>query len=223
MFFLDCHCHLADNYFFRNIDSLIQDWKKVGLIKIGTMSTNIKSIQRNILLSQKYPELIVCGIGRHPWGAHKITEKELSQIEKHLIENKNAIIGEVGLDHYFIKEKEIQEKQIPLFKTFLGMAQKYKRSLMLHMTGAEKNVLELLSSFQPKVNVCCYWYLGPEKILRELNDLGCYFSINPSFMNSKNHRKVMDVVSIERLLTESDGPVKSQGKINTPQIIPFLI
>jgi TatD DNase family protein len=202
---------------------MISEWKKYGLMKIGTMSTNIKSIYRNINLSLKYPDIIICGIGRHPWGAHKISEKELLQIEKLLIENKKAIIGEVGLDYYFIKEKEKQEKQIPLFKAFLEMAQKHKRSLMLHTTGAEKEVFNLLSTFQTKVNICCHWFSGPEKILRKLNDMGCFFSINPAFIRSKNHRRILEIVSLERILTESDGPVKSIGITNTPIIIPELI
>ena len=223
MNFLDCHCHLADNFFYRNIDELIQEWKGYGLKKIGTMSTNIKSIHRNIKLSLKFPDFITCGIGRHPWGAHKISEEELSQIEKLIIENKKAIIGEVGLDYYFIKEKEKQEKQKPLLKAFLEMAKKHKRSLMLHTTGAEKDIYQMLSTFQPEVNICCHWYSGSEEILRKLNDLGCYFSINPAIIRSKSHRRILEIVSLERLLTESDGPVKSKGITNTPKIMPELI
>ncbi|NHK31585.1 MAG: TatD family deoxyribonuclease [Asgard group archaeon] len=223
MYFLDCHCHLADNFFYRKIDDMISEWKKYGLVKIGTMSTNIKSIHRNIKLSLKYPDFIICGIGRHPWGAHKISEEELSQIEKLLIENKKAIIGEVGLDYYFIKEKEKQEKQKPLFIAFLKMAQKHKRPLMLHTTGAEKDIFQLLSTFQLKVNICCHWYSGHEKILRKLNDMGCFFSINPAFVRSKNHRKILEIVSLERLITESDGPIKSIGITNTPKLMPELI
>ncbi len=134
MNFIDCHCHLADNYFYKNIDNLILECRELGLTRIGTMSTNMKSIQRNILLSQKYPDFIISGIGRHPWGAHKVKENEIKQMEKYLIENKEAIVGEVGLDHYFIKDKKDQKEQTPIFESFLKMATKHKRSIMLHTT-----------------------------------------------------------------------------------------
>ncbi|NHJ48111.1 MAG: TatD family deoxyribonuclease [Asgard group archaeon] len=221
--FIDSHCHLADNVFFKKLPELIPDWRSKGIIKVGAMATNMKTTKRILELHKVYPNFIVPSIGRHPWGAHKVSQDELQIIEQLITENKSAVIGEIGLDHYFVKEKDKQEKQLPLFKFFLELAQKYKRPIMLHVTGAEKNIFEILSTFKLESKICCHWYSGPEGILKKLRDIGCYFTINPSFQASKNHRKVLENVNLNHLLTESDGPVKFQGKTNSPTIIPSLV
>jgi TatD DNase family protein len=223
MKFVDSHCHIADNVFYKNLSNLIPKWKSKGIVKIGAMATNMKSINRIIEISKIYSNLVIPSIGRHPWGAHKVTSNDYKKIEQFIIENKNAIIGEIGLDRYFVKEKEKQDKQIPLFNFFLELAQKHNRSIMLHITGAEEVVYDILTTFKLKSNICCHWYSGSEEILKQLRDIGCYFTINPKFISSRSHKKVLKYVDKNRLLTESDGPVKFQGKVNSPEIIPILI
>jgi TatD DNase family protein len=220
--YIDCHCHLADNIFYRKISENITDWKNLGIVKIGAMATNMKTTARILELQEQFPEIIIPSIGRHPWGAHKVKLEDRKKYKQLVIQNTNAIIGEVGLDYYFVKDKNQQETQKPLLSFFLQLAQKYKRSVMLHVTGAEKDISETLKTHKITVNVCCHWYSGPIKYLKELNNLGCYFSINPSFIQSKNHKKILEIVDVKQILTESDGPVKFQGKVNSPEIIPFL-
>ncbi|MBN1328427.1 MAG: TatD family hydrolase [Candidatus Heimdallarchaeota archaeon] len=223
MNYIDSHCHLGDNYFYNKIDNFITEWQDLGIKKIGSMATNLKTAKRNIYLQKKYPQLIVPGIGRHPWGAYKTTEEELNQFELLIEQTKDdLVIGEIGLDYYFIKEKEKQEKQLPVFISFLEMANKHKRPIMLHLTRAEKEIYEILTTIKMKRNVCCHWFSGSEKILKKLSDLGCYFTINPAFLRSKNHRKVLEIININHLLTESDGPVKFQNEIGSPALMCFL-
>lgn len=221
MKFIDCHCHVAENYFYKKMDLFVDEWNKLGIKRIGAMATNLKTTMRNLEIASKYPNLFVAGIGRHPWGAHKFnTERE--RYEEIVCDPRVKIIGEIGLDHYFVKKKEKYPQQKIVLEFFLGLAQQYCKPVMLHLTGAEKEILEILTTFQLKGNICCHWYSGPADVLRELSDLGCYFSINPAFLRSKNHRKILSIVSKEKLLTESDGTVKFQGEPGSPSLMPFL-
>lgn len=214
--YIDCHCHIADNYFYKKIDSLLEDWINVGVNEIGAVATNIQSSSRNIELGKKYPRKIKIGIGRHPWGAHKFNDFEKKKFEELFKDSKIDFIGEIGLDRYFIKEEEKYPKQKEVLEFFLSFASRLKKPIMLHLTGAEKEILEILSNYKLNAPICCHWYSGPEDILKLLADLGCYFSINPAIIRSKNHRKVLDIVTIDKLLTESDGPVEFQGKKSSP-------
>ena len=189
MNYIDIHCHLADNYFWKQIGELIPKWKNLNITKIGAMATNIKSSIRNLELAEKYPEIILPAIGRHPWGAHKFNEKEQEVFEELLENQKVVIIGEIGLDYYFIKEPEKYPKQIEVFQYFLKQAQRKSKPVMLHTTGAEKTICEILSTEKLTINVCCHWYSGPEKELRILTNKGCYFSINPAIIRSKNQQR----------------------------------
>ena len=222
MTYIDCHFHFAEKYFYKRADELVKNWLKLDISKIVTVARNLKDSQRNIELVKKYPNLILACIGRHPWGAHKFSEEELF-IYKGLAQNQEvSIIGEVGLDHYFIKDKNRWKNQITVLEQFIQIANHNKKSLMLHMTGAEEEMYQILTSSKLEVNFCCHWYSGSTKILKKLSDLGSYFTVNPAFLRSKKHKKVLELVDKSYLLTESDGPVKFKGEPGTPALIPML-
>ena len=222
MKFVDCHCHIADNYFFKNIEQFIEEWKASNVTKVCAMATNLKTSNRNLELVTRYPEFFTASAGRHPWGAHKFTEIEQINFEKICNNSKIKIIGEIGLDYYFVKEKEKYIKQKEVFAYFLTLANKLKKPIMLNLTGAEEDIYEALTTHKMKVNICCHWYSGSEKTLQKLIDLGCYFSINPKFLGSRNHRNVLSFIPKNRILTESDGPLKIGSDRGSPSLMPFL-
>ncbi len=222
MTYIDCHVHISDKYFFKRIDDLLLDWSEYNVERIGAVATNLRESQRNLELAKKYSSIISAGIGRHPWGAHKFNDQELMIFQGLAKNTEVAFIGEVGLDHYHIKEKERWQKQTEVFEHFISIANENKKSLMLHQTGAEEDLFEMLSTRNIEVNFCCHWYSGPDKTLKKLIDLGSFFSINPNFLRSRRHRRVLELVDQRRLLTESDGPVKFQGEQGTPELMPFL-
>jgi len=201
---------------------LVVEWEKLGIKKIGTMTINPKTALRNLELVKSYPKLIVLAIGRHPWGAHKFTDEEKIEFEELVKNKKTQVIGEIGLDCYFVKDKEKYEKQKIMFEFFLDLAEKYSKPMMLHTTGAENDIVNILTTKSPKVNVCCHWFSGPKKELDKLIDMGCYFSINPAVVKSQRHITVLEKIPMDRLLTESDGPVKFDGKQGSPALMPFL-
>jgi TatD DNase family protein len=220
MRFIDCHCHLADNYFYNKIDEFMANWIEKGIMAIGAMATNLKTTRRNLELKERYSDRIFVAAGRHPWGAHKVSNHELEEFEKIIAQPEIAIIGEIGLDHYFVKKKEDYPKQIELLEFFLSLAKKYRKPIMLHQTKAEQEIFDILTTFNLSNAICCHWFSGEKKVLSELADMGCYFSINPAVMKSKRHQKVLSSVKSSQLLTESDGPVKFEDIAGSPLIIP---
>ncbi|NHJ04741.1 MAG: TatD family deoxyribonuclease [Candidatus Heimdallarchaeota archaeon] len=223
MEYIDCHCHLSDNVFFRDIEAYLLEWEKIGIKIIGTMATNFKTSIRNIELAKKCPNLVKAGIGRHPWGAHKFDKKEQLLFDELIQKNDFQIIGEIGLDHYFIKEEEKKYSQQELvFKYFLGKANEIKKPIMIHLTGAENLIADILTTYKLNSNICCHWFSGEKSILKKLIDLNSYFTINPAFLRSKNHKQVIEQVEVTRLLPESDGPLKFMDEIGSPSIMPIL-
>jgi len=220
--YIDCHIHVSDKFFFKRIDNLLLDWNEYNIEFIGAVATNLKDSQRNLEIAAKYPSIIVAGIGRHPWGAHKFTMEELTIFKGLAKKPEVRFIGEIGLDRYHIKEKNRWPIQEQVLDYFITIANENKKSIMLHQTGAEEELYEILSTRNLEVNFCCHWYSGSDKILKKLIDLGGFFSINPNFLRSRKHRRVLDLVDQHNLLTESDGPVKFQGEQGSPILIPFL-
>ena len=138
--------------------------------------------------------------------------------------NKEKIcaIGEIGLDHHFVKNKELYPLQKKIFETMLSLAQELKLPINLHTKGAEKIIFDMLPSYEiPDINI--HWYSGPENYLDIGIERGYYFSITPAISYSPAVKKTATIVDIEHLLLESDGPVKYSGKIGTPAMIKDVL
>ena len=222
MSFIDCHCHVADNFFYKNIEQQVKGWEAEKISKIGCMATNPKTTKRNQALGKKYPKMFVVSAGRHPWGAHKFDEAEQLFFEQVIPTKEIKVIGEIGLDFYFVKDQERYVKQREVLEFFIELANKYNKPVMIHQTGAEEAILDMLTTFNLNCNICSHWYSGSKATLKKLVDLGCFFSVNPAFLHSKKHQAIVKLAPKDKLLTESDGPVKFEDKRSSPSLMPFI-
>jgi TatD DNase family protein len=183
------------------------------------------SIERILELSGRYKE-IYPALGIHPEEVkmNKEIETQLDYLEEIIRKNRDVIcaIGEIGLDHHFIKEEELYHTQKVIFESMLSLAQELDLPVNLHTKGAEKLVFDMLPSYNiPNINI--HWYSGPETFLDIGIDRGYYFSITPALRYSPAVKKTVTKVDNEYLLLESDGPVKYSGRTGTPAMIREVI
>ena len=222
--YIDIHCHLPDNYFFKNISAHISKWLQQGLRYIVSVSQDHKESLRSIELSKKYPNIVIPALGIHPWKAHK-KHTELDLFEQLITKNPNIrILGEIGLDYHFVSQKERYSFQKMVLEFFLDLAEKRSLRVMLHVKGAEKEITRYIETRNLPGKYCCiHWYSGPSSILKKLIDLDCFFSCGPALSYSRKHQQVIKSVPSNRLLTESDGNVKYQGRIGHPGLMSEVI
>ncbi len=183
------------------------------------------SQERVLEIANNHSE-IYASLGIHPEEV-KMNEKIEQQIDSiiDLIkQNKQNIcaIGEIGLDHHFVKDKELYPLQKTIFNKMLLLAQDLELPVNLHTKGAEKIVFDTLPSYKIP-NVIIHWYSGPENFLKLGMDRGYYFSITPAINYSPVVKKVVLNIDKEHLLLESDGPVKYSGKIGVPLMVKNVL
>jgi len=215
---IDIHCH-ANLYLV--IDEIIKEAKSVGVQKIISVGMSVLSQERILEISNKY-DIIYPALGIHPEEVkvNKDVEGQLDSVVDMIRKNKEKIcaIGEIGLDHHFVKEKELYSIQKKIFEKMLSLAQELELPVNLHTKGAEKIVFDMLPSYKiPNVNI--HWYSGPEEFLNVGIDRGYFFSITPAISYSPAVKNTVLKVDKQHLLLESDGPVKYSGKIGTPAMI----
>jgi TatD DNase family protein len=215
---IDVHCH-ANLYLI--LEEIIKEAKEVGVEKIISVGMSFTSLERILEISEKY-DIIYPALGIHPEEVriNKDIKGQLDLVVELIKKNRGTIcaIGEIGLDHHYIKEKELYPIQIGIFETMLSLAQDLNLPINLHTKGAEEIVFEMLPSYKiPNVNI--HWYSGPEKYLKIGIDRGYYFSITPAISYSSAVKNTVLKVDKEFLLLESDGPVKYSGIIGTPAMI----
>ena len=216
---IDIHCHIN---LYIAIDEIIKEAENAGVVKIIGVGMSAIGLKRIVEISNQY-DSIYAALGIHPEEVrmNKNIESQLDSVLDTIRNNKDKIcaIGEIGLDHHFVKEKELYPLQKEIFDRMLSLADELKLPVNLHTKGAEKLVLDTLPSYKNIPNVNIHWYSGPEDILKLGIDRGYYFSITPAISYSPAVKKVALTVDNEHLLLESDGPVKYSGKIGTPVMI----
>ena len=183
------------------------------------------SQERVLEIASQYNE-VFASLGIHPEEVkmNEKIEQQLDSLIDLIKKNKQNIcaIGEIGLDHYFVKDKELYPLQKTIFDKMLLLAQDLNLPVNLHTKGAEKIVFDTLPSYKiPNINI--HWYSGPENFLKLGMDRGYYFSITPAISYSPVVKKVVLNVDKEHLLLESDGPVKYSGKIGVPAMVKNVL
>jgi TatD DNase family protein len=219
---IDVHCHIN---LFLTIDEIIKEAQNVGVEKVIAVGMSAISLERILEISNQY-ESIYPALGIHPEEVqmNEQIENQLDSVIDIIKENQNIIcaIGEIGLDHHFVKNKDLYPIQKKIFDEMLSLAQDLNLPVNLHTKGAEKIVFDTLTSYNiPNINI--HWYSGPEHFLKLGIERGYYFSITPAISYSPAVKKTVLMVDKEHLLLESDGPVKYSGKVGTPAMIKEVL
>ncbi|MEJ2248795.1 MAG: TatD family hydrolase [Candidatus Lokiarchaeota archaeon] len=219
---IDVHCHIN---LYLVLDEILRDSTKEGVNKIIGVSMSELSLNRIIELSKKY-KMIYPALGIHPEevSINKNIEENLDKVTDFIRKNKEVTccIGEIGLDHHFIKNKELYPLQEKVFKKMLDLAQELSLPVNIHSKGAEEKIFELLPSYDlPNVNI--HWFSGPEEYLKIGTERGYYFSITPAISYSPMVKKVASYVNSNHLLLESDGPVKFSDITGTPSMLRSVL
>ncbi|MFX0072784.1 MAG: TatD family hydrolase [Candidatus Hermodarchaeota archaeon] len=215
-----CHCNL-----YLAIENIVKEAKESGVDKIICVGMSALGLERVLEISKQFDEIFPA-LGIHPEEVklNRNIESQLNSISELIRNNKDQIcaIGEIGLDHYFIKDKELYPLQKTIFDEMLSIAQELELPVNLHTKGAEELIFDTLTNFNlPNINI--HWYSGPETYLKEGIDRGYYFSITPAIKYSPAIKKVVLEVGLDHLLTESDGPVEYSGEIGTPAMVNDVI
>ena len=102
----DTHAHYDDEAFDSDREDLLGQMEKQGVGHIVNVCASIGQFHRTVELTEKYP-FIYGAVGVHPDDADKMTKDTLDEIARISRMDKIVAIGEIGLDYYWHKEKEI--------------------------------------------------------------------------------------------------------------------
>ncbi|MEM2251489.1 MAG: TatD family hydrolase [Candidatus Hadarchaeales archaeon] len=207
---VDCHAHLAE---LLNLDQELEKAKEVGvraIVAVGTDKTSNEIVGR---ISEKYQGYVFPALGLHPWNLGNDIEKEVRSIEKHIEEC--IALGEVGLDFKYQTPRELQTKA---FSLILDLASRYDKPIIVHSRWAWREAFEMVRDVGIKRAVF-HWYSGPLDVMREILAEGYYISATPAVEFSEAHKRAIRETPLERLLLETDSPVKYRGVPSGPQDI----
>jgi len=200
-------------------------------ILVFSQTCDIEGYETTLEIAKKSDFVIPC-FGLHPQVAHEYTE-QLDSLKSYF--NQAIVYGEIGLDHYHLKDKEQYPHQYKLLEHFFKFAQKKNKLVILHLDGAEEKGLEMIQNFSLK-KVIVHCYKGSISTLKKMADYGCYFSVGGNYILNSfrsiigvedwNHlQTIVKEVPDELLLLETDGPsrISPDAKPEEPRSKPTHI
>jgi len=204
---VDSHAHLDE---LPGLPKELREAKRVGVVAVVGVGMERESNVKILELAEEHRGFVFPAIGLHPWSLPPDPEQELEFLRRRV--GEVVALGEVGMDLKIPKPPELQRRAL---RGVLEVAEEYQKPLILHCRWAWKEVLEEVRgrSLPPSV---FHWYSGPQELVGEILDLGHYLSATPALEYSPPHRSALSACPVERILLETDSPVKYRGRDSRP-------
>ncbi len=166
---IDAHAHL--DHYGDELESVLMEITQHGIFTISN-SMDPSSYRRNLEIAEQC-RLVLPTFGIHPRRAPEYADrlKELRAAAE-----QSPILGEIGLDHYWVEDRSQYQAQQKVLEFFLKVAKEQNKIVNLHTKGAERNILEMLVHHDIQ-RAIVHWYSGPLEILRAMVDRGCTFTV----------------------------------------------
>ena len=160
------------------------------------MKSNLEVLE----LVKRY-DIVYGAIGFHPT---ELDNNDLEWLEEHINDEKIAALGEIGLDYHY--ENTNKELQINMFRKQLEIAEKYKKTVIVHSRDALQDTYDILKNYNIRGSLHCY--SGSLEMAREFIKLGFYIGVGGvvTFKNARKLVETVEAIPLDRILLETDCP-----------------
>lgn len=223
---IDTHCHIDFEPFDEDREETIKraSEKLSAIINSGTSLEGNKGVLK---LAEKYSGFIYPTFGFHPVSSGQISDENLNLAIDYIKEHINDIlaIGEVGMDYFYVKDKQERARQGEIFTKFVELANEYEVPLLIHARDCEKKALNIVKEYNDIPSVIFHCYSGSLKTAKKLIEEGYYTSFSTMICYSKHHQELALEIPIENILTETDSPylAPTRGERNEPANVEYVV
>ncbi|QEE41010.1 MULTISPECIES: Qat anti-phage system TatD family nuclease QatD [unclassified Methylobacterium] len=218
---IDFHCHLD---LYTRPAEVIAEVARRGTYVLA-VTTTPRAFEGNLRYVGDVARIRVA-VGLHP---ELVRERhhEVGLVCATLV--RTRYVGEVGLDGS-PDHRSSMGLQREVLRRILGTcASQGGRIVSLHSRMAASQVLDEIevAGAAAMGTPVMHWYSGSPKELLRAMDLGCWFSVGPAMLASRNGRTLAALMPRDRVLPETDGPFgQADGKPLSPwdaeRVVPIL-
>ena len=222
----DTHCHLADEAFKEDLDSVLARMAESGIRRANLVADPCEESpnqERVLSIAERSPNFCASA-GVHPHNASRYNEGAEELLTELLKHPKMRLLGEIGLDyHYDLSPRETQRR---VFDRQLDLSHRLGMPVQLHIREAHGDALEMLRERKNRLSGgIMHCYTGSMESAKIYLDLGFYISFSGAltFKNAPKLAEAARFVPKDRLLIETDcpymAPVPLRGRRNEPSFI----
>lgn len=198
---IDAHIHIQD-LDVRRLEAIKACKEELTLLSASVDIDNYKNLEQISFSNLSCIKFV----GLHPWFLDK-AEDDIAMLEDILAKSDKLGVGEIGLDKAaknvdFALQKKYFIKQ-------LDLAYMYNRPVVIHCVRAWSELVQILSEHPIDKNRCLlHAFSSSVDILKKMDKLGCYISLNIKYKQSHEDKFVdlLRLVDRDRLMLESDYP-----------------
>ena len=118
----ETHAHYDDAKFDTDREMLLAELPQRGISPVINAGSSIATTKTTLSLAQEYP-FLYAAVGVHPSDVDDLNEDTYAWLRQQTTLQKTVAVGEIGLDYYWDKEPEVQQKQRYWFVRQLALAQ----------------------------------------------------------------------------------------------------
>lgn len=227
LFYSDIHCHLTDQRFADDLDVVIEGAEQAGLKYIVVNGLEHQTNRQVLAMANKY-QIVQPALGIYPTEAIASVANfsiadELTFIDQQAKQNLLAI-GECGLDAHLVGEETFAEQE-QVFEQLCNIALTNDLPLIVHSRKREQRVADIVIAHGLK-RVDFHCFSGRVKLAQRLaDDHGYWFSIPANSRVNSGFQRMMELLPIERILTETDAPYLApiRGERNEPKNVVLTV
>lgn len=202
---LDAHAHLADAAFDADIGDVLRRAAAAEVAAIVSVGESLADARRNLDLARTYPGIVRPAVGLFP---SRLDLGEASAIATLAREHRDDLVavGEVGLDHWLVKDDAGRALQREIFAGFVALARELDLPLNVHSRATGRETIALLLDRGAR-RVLLHAFDGRPATAAPAVEAGYFFSVPPSVVRSHQKRKLVARLPLSCLLLETDSPV----------------
>jgi len=238
----DTHCHLDFHKFDEDRADVIARAEAAGVVRFLVPGLDLKSSREAVRLAASNPK-IFAAVGFHPTDLDKFSEEGFAQVRELAGNSRVVAIGEIGLDHYWVKEEAKRKFQGEILNRQLAFAAEVGKPVIIHMReegdawfgGASTHLLAILTEWVGGLRSKGHPLAARPGVLHSFNgnletaqraiELGFYIGVTGpvTYKNAELKRTILGQLPITKLLIETDSPflapVPHRGKRNEPAFV----
>lgn len=243
----DTHCHIQFNAFRDDADGVIKKCREKGVV-LNVVGSQKDTSERAVKYAEKYDN-IYATVGLHPIhlfstevdeGEIKFKTREENfnyEYYKNLANHSKVIgIGECGLELYHLPEGADKEnylnRQKEVFIAQYRLAKEMNLPIVIHTRDAHPEMIELLNSFNEKINGVVHCYTGNWEYAQKYLALGLNIGFTgvitfpPKKLEPQTQIDLLEVVKkcpLDKILIETDAPYLAPQVYRGKKCEPWMV
>ena len=209
---VDAHCHIDFEHYDDDREEVIDEAKE-KLEFIVNAGSNFENNEEVLKLSREHEDFIVPNLGLHP--TYTDSFDELEDLKEQIRGERPAAVGEIGLDHHHISEKQVRKRQEKVFREMLELAEELNLPVVVHSRDAERKAVNILKEYAlPEVMLHCF--NGKPELAQEAVEEGMTIGTTTQVLYSNRVQDIVKALNVEDILLETDSPFLYRGERNSP-------